>query len=146
MGEGTAYPAKLDEELRRLREMGLSVSPELLIRGTRPTESSASLAEPHGKADSLPSAKGYWIGSPGLLGAATEAESVILELRQWAATSPDNADAKAKLLELWIAAEPFLSESELRELRPDILARVFGGDEGRVSLSRNSGDAQGGGR
>ncbi|GAA3628753.1 hypothetical protein GCM10022419_136610 [Nonomuraea rosea] len=145
MDNSAGYSAKLGAEIHKLEEAGLTLSPELLINATEPTESLASAGDPYHRADSPTTARGYWIGSLAVLGAATEAESVVEKLRQRTAAAPDTADEKARLLELWIAAEPLLSEAELQEVRPIVLRHLFGDDEGRVNLSRNSGDAQGGG-
>lgn len=143
MGDNVRYPAKLAEEIRRLEEAGLHFSPELLVSAMDPTEGSDSSNEY--QVDSVTAVEGYSIGSRGVLISASEVEAVAQELRQQTATPPRTADAKAKLLELWIAAEPCLSESELEEMRPVVLTQLFGDHEEQVTLSRNSSGAQGGG-
>ncbi|WP_314225082.1 hypothetical protein [Streptomyces zaehneri] len=143
MGENLNYSAKLGEEIRRLEEAGMRCSAELLVKGVEPTQGSSSSEAP--PKDSVTAADGHWIGSRGVLTAENEAESLAQELRQRAAGAPDSADSKAELLQAWIATEPFLSQAELDELRPAVLAQIFGGQEDYVTLSRNSDGAQGGG-
>lgn len=143
MGDNVNYPAKLGEEIRRLEEAGLRWSAELLVKGVEPTQGSSSSEAP--QKDSATAADGRWIGSLGVLTAANEAENLAQELRQRVADVSDTADSKAKLLQAWIATEPFLSQAELDELRPAVLTQIFGGQEEQVTLSRNSNGAQGGG-
>ncbi|GAA2382681.1 hypothetical protein [Nonomuraea africana] len=142
MGDDFLHSAR-SEELRKLEELGVSLTPELLLM--MPTEGSESASDLSPQPDASTQVEGYWIGSRGMLGAATEAQKVLQELKQAIDTPPETAEEKARVLRLWVSAEPLLGESELSGLRPLVLTQLFGESTGEVGLSCNGSDADGGG-
>lgn len=134
--------SKLDAELRRLNEMNFSYSAEFAIRASQATESSerTEVVEP----GQVATAAGAFVGGRNTLADASEIEALVGELRRTFAESAETDEAKERLLELWTITEPCLLERETDELRPAVLAKLFGEQEAPISLSRG-GQSQGGG-
>lgn len=143
MGANIEYSAKLREEIGILKHSSFPLTAELLVSASEPTEGSSSSAE-QPEADAAETGNGHWMGTSGVLLPVDETDRLVRELRERSASASDATESE-ELLSLWITAEPCLSPSELDDLRSAVFARFFGEYDERVTSSRNSSDAQGGG-
>ncbi|HEY0169409.1 MAG TPA: hypothetical protein VGB98_00030 [Pyrinomonadaceae bacterium] len=124
-------------ELERLRIICERYTPEFILAASRTTESSAQTHEPEPALTSA--AGGRFIAARDVLSTAGEVDELVRELRHiLSPTHRDQADdVRERLLELWTAAERCLLGSEVAELRPAVLKRLFGEDDARANLSRD---------
>ena len=133
---------KLEAELRRLDEMGLSYSAEFAIKATQATVSSERTENL--EANQTATAAGEFVEGRAALAAAPVIEALVDELKHTLSASEQTDEARAHMLEIWTIIEASLNEQETNELRSAVLAQLFGEPEAAIGLSRG-GQAQGGG-
>ena len=133
--------SNLAAEIKQLEEIGIKVTPELILRASFPKNSSERTLK-----DPVPSQKvnGRVVAGKGLFAGTFQINNLINEIREILAKDQIKDDLRERLLDLWITVEPCLLDVELNELRHTVLKRLFNYKDRQIIFSRDGSSIGGG--